>query len=253
MPFVSVDGQQVHYSQAGDAEPAVVFVHGAGGSGRVWHAQLSALGEQCHAVALDLPGHGRSEGNPLTSIKEQAGFVARFLDILGLDKIVLAGHSMGGAISLELALSFPSRLQGLVLLSTGARLRVNPQILQALERGEFPFADAADLFASSANPALVDLTWQEMRAAAVSAFLADFQACDRFNRVNEIGSIQMPVQIIAADQDVMTPLKYSHFLHQGIAGSRLAVLKEAGHMGMVEKPAEVNQTIMDFLQELSRQ
>ncbi len=251
MPYVSVDGNQIHYYHAGVGEPAVVFVHGAGGSGRVWHSQLSALENRCRAIAIDMPGHGRSEGDPLSSVREQAGFIARFLDALGLEKPVLAGHSMGGAICQEFALGFPSRLQGLVLISTGARLRVNPQIIQALEQGEFPFADASHLISPSAQPALADVAWQEMRTTALPALLADFQACDQFDRVNDIAQIRVPVQIIAADEDAMTPLKYSRYLQQGIPGSHLAVITGAGHMGMVEKPAEVNQVILDFLHDLS--
>ena len=136
MPYTNVAGEKIFYfHQQGDpqGQHILVFVHGAGGSHLNWPPQLRRLAG-ANTYALDLPGHGQSEGQGRTSISAYADFVAAFLETLGLEKVTLVGHSMGGATALDLALRYPEGLAGLVLVGSGARLRVAPAILDGIRQ-----------------------------------------------------------------------------------------------------------------------
>ena len=132
MPTVSVHGLQIAYATAGAGSPTVCLVHGTGGSSEVWRRQLEGLADLGHIVAVDLPGHGRSGGSIPKRIEDAAALVAGFLDALGVTRVIIGGHSMGGAIAQQFALSFGERVDGLVLIGTGARLRVLPRLLDLL-------------------------------------------------------------------------------------------------------------------------
>jgi len=247
MPFVTIKGIKTNYEIGEGNDPTVVFVHGAGGSSVVWYNQLQVLRGNFRAIAIDLPGHGRSA---FATTTENAEFVAQFTAALGIDRFILSGHSMGGATSIEFALRFPERLSGLILVGTGARLRISSEILEGLGKGEFPFADSRQLFGPDASESMVDHSWREMQEVGPDVYLADFQACHQFDRSQDIAQIKTPTQIIVGDLDVMTPVKYSVFLNEAISGSHIKVITGAGHMVMLEKPVELNQALLDFLKRL---
>src|SRR5262249_61736792 len=128
VPTVSVDGLEIAYVAAGTGSPTLCLVHGTGGSGEIWTRQLEGLADVGRIVALDLPGHGRSSGGVPKTIEDAAAMVAAFLDTLKITRVVIGGHSMGGAIAQQFALSYPERLDGLVLVGNGARLRSPPPV-----------------------------------------------------------------------------------------------------------------------------
>ena len=132
MPVYLVNGEPVfasrHRSNRVDAVP-LVLIHGAGGSHLHWGVAVRTLPEG-DVYALDLPGHGRSAGSGRTTVAQYASWVIRLLDALGIERAVMAGHSMGGAIAQTAALEFPEGVRGLVLVGTGSRLRVVPSILE---------------------------------------------------------------------------------------------------------------------------
>ncbi|NHM26381.1 alpha/beta hydrolase [Desulfofundulus sp. TPOSR] len=247
MPYLIYNDLKIYYQETTGREPLMIFVHGAGGSSRRWSAQLEALKGLYRAVALDLPGHGQSGGKPLASITEYAELVAGFVDALHSRKFVLAGHSMGGAIALEFTLCHAEKLQGLILVGTGARLRVNPQVLGTLAGGELPLHNINNLFGSAVPQSLVQSFRREMEELPAALYLADYQACDSFDRMSDIQKIKVPTLIIVGDEDKMTPVKYAQYLNNQIANSRLKIIYGAGHMTMLEKPREVNEAIIDFL------
>src|SRR5262249_60897529 len=119
----------------------------SGGSSQVWKNQLDGLADLGLIMALDLPGHGRSGGSIPKRIDDAAAVVAGFLDALRLPRVVIGGHSMGGAIAQQLALSYPERVAGLILIGTGARLRVLPRLLDLLATNQ---AEGVDLLMSLA-------------------------------------------------------------------------------------------------------
>lgn len=249
MPSVYMDRKMYHYSAAvPDGEPggAIVFVHGAGGNHRHWSFQVPALGRQMLALAVDLPGHGLSEGRAAGSIREYADFIYDFSQHVVGGPFFLAGHSMGGAIAMDFALRFPDKLAGLVLVGTGARLRVAPALLETFGAGEH-FLPLIDLAYGPGTPAeLLELARKEMQQLAPEVHYHDFLACDNFDIMDRVSGIDVPTLVLAATEDRLTPVKYGRFLAEQINNARLEIIEKAGHMMMLEQPDTVNKLISDF-------
>lgn len=229
--------------------PPVLLLHGAGGTHLHWPPEIRRLNGQ-RIFALDLPGHGKSEGVGAQSILDYAQSVAAFIRALKLPPAILVGHSMGGAIAQTLALRFPKRVCGLGLVGTGARLRVSPAILEnASTPATFPLAvrtiiDAA--FGTQAETHLKELAAERMLETRSSVLYGDFLACDTFDLMEKVRRIKVPTLIICGADDRMTPLRYSQYLTESIEGARLHVVEDTGHMVMLERPQRVAEILLDF-------
>ncbi len=233
----------------------VVFIHGAGEDARIWDRQVAAFGGAHRILALDLPGrHTRLAEPPLTSHEENAKDVIRQMDKAGMAQAVIVGHSMGGAVALMAALNRPDRLAGLVLVVTGARLKMHPEFLEKAR------LQAEDPAAPSEPPVLLGRTvgasvspearaWIRARAmtAPPKTIYVDFQANNGFDVMERIANIQAPTLVIGADEDRMAPPKFSEFMAQKIPGARLTILSPSGHYPHVEQEARFNQALADFL------
>ncbi len=250
MPYLTVRGINIHYeSTIGNSVP-IVLVHGAGGSSKSWSEQLAIFDGQYNAWAMNLPGHGKSEGSLLSNINDMTKFINDFIEALSLDKFVLVGHSMGGAIAQEFALQYPEQLRGLVLIATGARLKVSQEILDTLAAGRMPFKDVNHLYGSSTPDNKREEALREMNELTPDLYWADFEACNKFDKVVSAEKITVTSLIMVGDEDVMTPLKYSQFLSSKLPNAQLSIIKGAGHMCMQEKPTEVTAEIERFIDEL---
>lgn len=254
MPFLTVAGRKTYYAHrrpVPKGSPPVVFIHGAGGTHQHWLYQVRDLPRSV-TYAIDLPGHGQSAGPGCTDISAYGDWLVAFLDAAGLDRVVLVGHSMGGGIALDTALRSPSRVAGLGLIATGARLRVTPALFDALNYD--PQAAVKLLcdwvFGTEASPELVRQAVRQMAATPVEVFYGDFVACNAFNVMDRLGQIAVPTLVLCGTQDNLTPLKYSVYLRDHIAGATLHLLEGAGHMVMLERPEAVAQALQAFLNTL---
>ncbi|NIN69600.1 MAG: alpha/beta fold hydrolase [Anaerolineae bacterium] len=251
MPKVNVAGEDIYYVQrlTRASDTSLVFIHGAGGTHRHWAYQVRSLAS-VNAYALDLPGHGRSGGRSRTSISSYAEFVEDFVGALGLQRVILGGHSMGGAIVQHFALNHTSRAEGLVLASTGARLRVAPEILEGLLSD---FDSTVDMllgyaYAEDAPSHLVELGKREWLANTPEVVHGDFLACDNFDVMERLGEIGCPTLVLCGEDDLLTPAKYARYLEENIPNATLNTVPGAGHMVMLEQPEQVNRAIEEFLQ-----
>ena len=159
---------------------------------------------------------------------------------------------MGGAITLEYALSFPNDLVGIVLISTGARLRVQPAILDGLRTD---YAATVDRIvhlslAREANPRLARRLIDTMDVPP-EVTAGDFEASNAFDVMNRLDGIHLPALIVAGREDQLTPPRYAEYLHAHLPRSRLAWIEGAGHAVHLERPREVNQAIRQFLDDLA--
>lgn len=247
MPKIKVKESDVYYAQAGQGQLAVLFSHGAGADHTLWGEQLQILQKEFTVAAIDLNGHGQSPrraGEGLFSYAQDARAV---IAALGLPT-VLIGHSMGGALALTVALDPPENLVGLVLVGTGAKLRVHPQIL-ALCQSDFERALELVVtwaFASSALSELRERSRAQMRRNGPETLLRDFASCDSFDLLNRLCEIKLPTLVVCGAQDSLTPVKYSEYLQKSIAGAQLRLIEHAGHMVMLEQPEAFNQAIEEF-------
>jgi pimeloyl-ACP methyl ester carboxylesterase len=233
--------------------PIALLIHGAGGTHHNWPPQVRRLGGQW-IYALDLPGHGRSEGTGRQLISEYSADIVRFMDSIRLPAAVMVGHSMGAAIALTLALDHSERVLGLCLLGAGASLRVSPAILQrAGDPSTFPSAVAMVTeyaYSRHANPRLKELGGRRMAETRPNVFYGDLLACDSFNVLADLPRIKTPTLVLAAEQDKMTPLHQARTLEEKIPGARLHLVPKAGHMLMLEQPEIVASELAAFLNSL---
>lgn len=254
MPVVELPGgERVFFARhrpqkTASAAPAVICLHGAGGSHLNWPPEIRRL-PGAETFVLDLPGHGRSSGAGCQTIDAYAAGVIATLEALNLPRAVVLGHSMGGAVALQTALSHPERVQGLVLVGTGARLRVAPAILEGLlEAPERAIALIAEWAFATDAPAELKRAGEQVMAQTPPAVLhGDMIACDGFDVTGRLGEIAAPTLVITGTADRLTPLKYAQFLAREIPGAELHPVENAGHMVMLERPQTVGEAVARFV------
>lgn len=212
----------------------LVLIHGAGGSHLDWSATVRKLG----TVGLDLPGHGKSGTSGRDSVADYAADVIALLDAMHIDRAIFAGHSMGGAIAQVLALDYPQRTAGLVLVGTGAKLSVHPDILERVieHQDEVGALLKTWMWSPDAPDALRETGYKMFMKVDPRVIYGDYVACNRFDVRDRLHEIQAPTLVMGGMADRMTPLKYSQFLAERIAGAQLVTLENAGHMMLLEQP-----------------
>lgn len=224
----------------------LIFIHGAGNTGLEYYYQTKYFKG---SEAPDLPGH--PEGKPCTSVDDYAHWLHEYIMRGGDSKPVIAGRSLGGAIALMYALSYPEDIKALILIGTGARLRVRPDLLKILEDlidapAQWLKKIAAPPY-SRVAPDVAEKIVSGMAKVGPAVQLSDFQCCDKFDVMDKVSQIAVPTLVICGTDDDMTPLKYSRYLADKIAGARLVIIEGATHYCVLEKPEEANQAIEAFL------
>jgi len=253
MPRLFIENQFLSYRLSANdltkRKPPLLLIHGAGGTSMHWPAALRRLPEYT-VYALDLPGHGQSTGPGRDSIAAYCDVVHSFCQQMGLTQVVLAGHSMGGAIVQEFALHYPQRLAGMVLVGTGARLRVAPAVLSGIHSDLSGVARLlADwVYAPGSPTQLKRLYVQHTLANNPDVLYNDFVACDRFDRRADTARLATPALVLCGAEDQMTPPKFSEYLAQTLPRAELTIVPRCGHMLPLEAPEEVAARISLFLQ-----
>jgi len=230
----------------------IVFIHGSGDSSRIWRLQIEQLGNEYPLYAIDLPGHGQRP-DTLPAEVTPHDYAAAVYEIIQnerhLDHPIIVGHSLGGTIALALALEHGPALGGLILIGTGARIRVHPSLLEAARtspqeaRQQLVQAGFTSKTASTLSHSVVS----EQVTPPFNIFYRDLAACNVFDCMSRLHEISIPTLIICGTDDSATPVKYSQYLHDHIAGSTLHILPNAGHYVFREQPEAVNQTIQEWL------
>lgn len=227
----------------------LVFIHGAGGSTLSFAFQRMFFENTHTAFLVDLPGHGRSVGPSLASIGDYADALKETFDNSGISPAFLVGHSMGGAIAMDFAMRYEALVQGIILIGTGARLKVYPDILEGILKDKEKTARMIiDTAFSTAFPGkLKEKIFTEYMKTDAQTIFNDFTACDGFNVIGALNSLSVPALVICGKEDRFTPVKYSHYLADNIPGAQLVLVEGAGHMVMIERPADVNSAIEIFI------
>jgi pimeloyl-ACP methyl ester carboxylesterase len=272
-PYVhdaQIRGRRLRYLDYGSG-PALVFVHGTGGSWQSWLENIPELGRESRVIALDLPGFGGSDPPPAGSeVIEYSETVVALLDHLGVEAAVVAGHSLGGLISTDLALRHPARVRGLILVNgTGVaigrtRLAVivrsflvfgalfrRPGVMRAVARR--PRLRRSFLYGFVRDPAgmgaeLASETIPLMVAPGLeTAVRAGAHASGHLSS----DQIEVPTLLLWGRHDRILRLELAEELAATIPDARLHVIDEAGHAPMFERPDEFNEAVEAFLRELA--
>jgi pimeloyl-ACP methyl ester carboxylesterase len=239
----------VSYEETGDPEKkSIIFVHGAGGSAATWFMQLRGLSTDFHIVAVELNGHGRSQDR--NEIDSTHSYLNDIDEIVSkFKKPVLAGHSMGGALTQLYALAHPEKLSGIVLVSTGARLRVTPVVFDSLDNDFETYVELVGnfMFHENTSDEMREASKHEVRKCPVHIIRRDFELCDKFDIMQKVSTIKLATLILVGDGDIMTPVKYSSYLHDKIEDSVMHVIESAGHSVMLEQSSIFNKHIAEWV------
>ncbi len=237
-----------------DRSPALLLIHGTGGSYLHWPPLLRRLPAR-NVVALDLPGHGESEGPGRSSVAGYAEAVKAATDALGLASAVVAGHSLGGAIALEVTRRYPEFVAGAAVLAGGVRLPVPPGLVEMLRtdfaRATERIVDSA--YADQTDPRRRAVLLKRLRANAPETLIGDYLACAEFDASPFAPQIGAPALVICGEQDRTVPPELGAALHRLLPHSELHLLEGAGHMLMLEKPEPVTQLLAAFAAQVHSQ
>ncbi|MEZ4590709.1 MAG: alpha/beta hydrolase [Chloroflexota bacterium] len=251
MPTIQLPEAELFYAAhlPAGARRTLLLIHGAGGSHLTWPAALRRLPETA-VYTLDLAGHGRSSRPGRQTVADYAQDILDFMAALGLENVVVLGHSLGGAIAQQIGLAAPPAVVGLILLGTGARLRVSPQILAAAEADLATAVSLINqhLWGTQPDARLMHHNQQIMMECPPDVLLGDFIACNQFDLRDRLPEMTLPALVISSQQDQMMPPKFGEFLATHLPQAEFVLLPEAGHMMMLEAPQAVARLVQKFLQ-----
>lgn len=252
---LSLSDHSIAYCEAGPqiSRSVVVCIHGAGGNRDSWIPLMRNLaGQGVSSLALELPGHGESGVAQISDIKEYSRIVLEFLNTKKLKSVCLAGHSMGGAVVLESVMTHSELLRGVILIGSGAKLRVKDSILKGVKSDLVKTVDEiiSYAFSPAADPSLIRESTRSLLRCNMDTLHHDFVACDRFDVLSELESISAPVLILCGEDDLLTPPKYSQFMSEKIPNAKLTIIPQSGHMVMLEQPGVVGDSISQFMKDL---
>ncbi len=226
----------------------LIFIHGSGSCKESWQYQTEYF---TGSEAIDLPGH--PDGEPCSSIDDYAEWLHKYANIKEYTDLVIIGHSLGGGIALQYGLNYPENVKGLICVGSGARLRVAPMFLEGLEKAiaaQESTQAFTDSFLSLVDPKLAKIIARRMEQNGLAVMLNDLQACDKFDIMDRLGEMDIPLLAISATDDVMTPPKYSQYLADHMQNARAAIVQGGTHFVFAEQPQEVNRAIENFLKAL---
>lgn len=254
-----IDDIEIGYDDRGRGLP-LVLLHGFPHDRRLWAPQVHGLLSQARCLPMDLRGFGASSVSPPWTMDRMADDVAGLLNVLRIKRAVVAGCSMGGYVALALWRRHPGRIRGLILANTRAgadtpegREKRRAMIGMARAQGSTAVADAmmpgmVGKTTREKNPDVVESAREMLVSAPVEGIVGALQAMmDRPDSTDLLPGIDVPVLVVAGDEDVLIPPKEARAMHEAIRGSRLEIVSGAGHLTNLERPAAFNHVVTEFL------
>jgi pimeloyl-ACP methyl ester carboxylesterase len=261
LKYFEIDSTKIAcWTNTGDFDArknTLVFIHGSGGNHSIWSHQYGKLHKKNNIIAVNLPGHGHSEGNGERNVQRYCEWIKKMLQALDLKKPVLVGHSLGAAISLQFAISYPEKIAGIVCLGAGMKMPVNSFFLDFLKTNpaQLPpeitemickFSLAKDNRSKFSVP-----LQKSIALSRVDVMYGDLAACNELDLTLDAGKIKLPALIVCGAEDKMTPPDLSRQLAAAIEKGQLEIVEGAGHMVMLEQPEEFNNFLENFSASLS--
>jgi pimeloyl-ACP methyl ester carboxylesterase len=254
--FLEIDGVKIAYRINDDGlrddRKSLVLIHGSGCDHTLWDYQFEALGSVFNIIGVDLPGHGQSEGAGEQDVGRYVEWVRKIIEALPLRKPFIAGHSLGAAISLTVAVKYGEMLSGIVPVGGGVTMPVNEKILDGIRNDTA--ATLAFIARFSVNKKnrekFVQPLVDGMLKVSTEIIYGDFLSCDRLDITEEIQKITVPTLVICGEDDKMTPPALSRYMEEKIPGAELALIEDAGHFVMQENVEAFNGALKDFVQRI---
>jgi pimeloyl-ACP methyl ester carboxylesterase len=229
---------------------SIIFIHGSGACADIWRYQIDYFPD---SHAINLPGH--PDGQALGSVDECVDWLRQYLNRRAHKDVILAGHSFGGAIALMYALKYPQGLKGIIIIGSGARLKVHPMYLtpceEAIEGDPRKWHEMIEEMCRRTPADYKRDVMKKQKSIGPAVMLNDFLCCNQFDVMDRVHEIKLPALIVCGESDVWTPVKFSHYLGAKIANSSVVIVPRAGHFVIAEKPEAVNRAIDDFLKRIS--
>ncbi|MEM8768560.1 MAG: alpha/beta hydrolase [Pseudomonadota bacterium] len=257
---VEVSGHEVHVGTGSrpldPTQPAVLFVHGAGMDHTVWVMQARYFARKGYAVlAPDLPGHGRSAGEPLKSIEAMADWLAELLRVLAVPAATVVGHSMGSLVACAFPARHPEQTTAIVLFGASLPMPVTHLLLDAAEDNDHAAFTMANSWSHSTAgslggnpvPGMFVLRGGErlLERLAPGVYFADLSACNAFDPA-ELGPVTVPATVVVGTEDRMTPQKAGLKVAASLGSeTQVRTLAGSGHSMMSECPNEVLDILID--------
>ncbi len=258
---LTVNGKQVYAATANrpidQDRPSVLFVHGAAMDHTVWVLPKRYFVRKGYNVlAVDLPGHGRSDGTAFTSVEASADWLCEFLDAAGVERTAVVGHSMGSLIALDFAARHGDRVRSAVLIGSAVPMAVADKLMNAAAEHKHSAFEMVNTWGHSKraqvggnpNPGIW-MTGSGIRlleASPPGTLHADLQACQSYTAgVERAASISCPVLFILGSEDLMTPPFVARDVAAAVPGSRTLLLPGSGHALMTERPDEVLDALIE--------
>jgi len=259
---VNLDGQYVYASTGGrdfDASlPTVVLLHGAGMDHTAWQFQARAFAyRDINVLSLDLPGHGRSDGPAPSTVSEYADVVATLLDEVGVATARIIGISLGAYVAIDLAATFASRVESLVLIGVAESMPVHPDLLSAAEANDHLAIELMTSWVHSRTahtgghptPGLwmMGSSMRLLERGRPGALYNSLSACNSYlDATTHAAAITVPVLVLMGERDLMTRPSAATPLAEAFPNSRTVVAQDTGHLVMVERPDTVIDEVLDF-------
>jgi 3-oxoadipate enol-lactonase len=255
--IITSNGYDIGYEEAGggDATP-IVFLHGVGSDKSVWRPQLVHFGATRRAVAFDYPGYGDSDPAPSgTTRDDYASAIISAMHELGIDRAHVCGLSLGGVVAIAMCHADERRCASLILADTFA---VHPEGRVIYERSmaasdnlrAMAEARVDVLIAQPADPAVRTEVVETMARIDPAAYRIGAEAVWLADQRDRTGEIEVPTLVLCGTEDKVTPPRLSEELAKLISGAQLKLIDGAGHIGNLERPAELNRIVEEFLSRL---
>ncbi|MBI9044201.1 MAG: alpha/beta hydrolase [Anaerolineaceae bacterium] len=249
MPEVNGIYFSLHGAEIVD-QPIIILIHGAGGVYLNWPAEFRRI-KGYKVCAVDLPGHGRSNGTALQSVEAYVDNLEKFLDALEIFHFIPVGHALGGAIALSLALRNPKRVKALALISSSAYFGNVDDIVELLSskstRGLAIKLIERMIISKKTSELVRNISLELIEQTRQGVLYGDWLACKKFDRKDKLGDIEIPTWLAVGSNDQFTPQAYSKYIFERIPNSEMEVIPGGGHMLMMEEPELLSRKLQNFL------
>jgi len=246
--FVSTGGMDFD-----EEKSSILLMHGSGLTHIVWslHEQFYAS-QGFNILSVDLPGHGNSEGPSLKSIEEISDWVKSLMNVLGIKKIIIIGHSQGCLVGIDFASRYPNLINDLVLVAGSYKMPVNQDLIDYAEAGDekvillmmkWGYEGSKAFIGGNPVKKIINSSREIREVLAV-----DLNACNNYKSGKEsLEKINCPTLCIFGDLDKMVPLEVGNKMASMIKNSEKKIINNCGHMIIFEKAFEMRKIVKEFL------